>query len=842
MEMREQMKEEIKIGRVIQIIIGYLLVVVFLFAWPIGMIDQPVTSGTSDVLKGSTPAIYTTAELVQEFQPQCDYLETISFYVENDLQEFQYMTLMFYLFDQNEELIIMEELSLDGAEFPGILTIPVELDVDSSKNYVALLNSPYVELFLGTVEAEESGAIEHMNTYVESQLLEDEYAYVIYDYTTPVTFWWMIAYGLCSFFILALVGYCMNKLSTKYQVLQGVYSANNVIRTLLSITVLIAGIRLGVAIYPQQLFGSNLMDLIVYEITTITALCLFLYYINRILVPLEVAKTLFQKKRIVDYIQIAAFAGAFTHACYYMNAIYEYIHIINTAKIIVYLLIAMMTMIHWKQLKKVPTIVSTILAVIAGIIWYVTQSEVAVTQELAQWEAVACSLGLLAIYHLIRMVITKKINKISYVYFGLLVLFWVLQNVYRYERTWPLILVFPIGVYYLFFNSKENRTGTLLNMMYAVVCNYGGMVIYCLLHRPYHYYMRTRYPMYFHTVTITSMYLVLVFTVVFVLLLRAYQQKQHKRIPVLMVLLGSVVSYVLMTVSRTGLFTILAIPICILIVWFVVRKPSQWKQLGVRIGSVVLISMFMLPFTIMTTRIIPAIINEPIEVEIEVAVETIEKGDPMDSPRYVTVKRFLDLFCNGMGIDSNYFYIPGQGGLEEKSIQEVSQVEVVQAQVARMTNSVAVATKSTVASSDQPSSLGGSTVLDEVADYTNGRVDIWMAYLQEINLVGHETMGVVVWDELQSHAHNSFIQVMYDHGLIVGILFILLYFSSLARGFVYYKKNSSDALYLLPGCIIGAFGMVSIAEWAFHPCQPIGLAFLLMLAPLLGKLNKISVK
>ena len=67
------------------------------------------------------------------------------------------------------------------------------------------------------------------------------------------------------------------------------------------------------------------------------------------------------------------------------------------------------------------------------------------------------------------------------------------------------------------------------------------------------------------------------------------------------------------------------------------------------------------------------------------------------------------------------------------------------------------------------------SVYEKTEEYANGRMDIFRAYLKELNLAGHDDMGAILPDgSLAVHAHNIYLQVAYDHGLAVGAVFVLV--------------------------------------------------------------------
>ncbi len=126
-------------------------------------------------------------------------------------------------------------------------------------------------------------------------------------------------------------------------------------------------------------------------------------------------------------------------------------------------------------------------------------------------------------------------------------------------------------------------------------------------------------------------------------------------------------------------------------------------------------------------------------------------------------------------------------------------------------------------------------VYEKTEEYANGRMDIFRAYLKELNLAGHDDMGAVLPDgSLAVHAHNIYLQVAYDHGIIVGVAFVLVGAATFVQSCIYYKRKKNKVLCAaMPAAVLTAFAMAGLVEWIFHLCNPAGFILLLVLAPLL---------
>ena len=124
-------------------------------------------------------------------------------------------------------------------------------------------------------------------------------------------------------------------------------------------------------------------------------------------------------------------------------------------------------------------------------------------------------------------------------------------------------------------------------------------------------------------------------------------------------------------------------------------------------------------------------------------------------------------------------------------------------------------------------------------DYSNGRIDIWKTYIKELNMTGHDEMGAVAEDgEVLAHAHNAYLQVAYDHGIIVGILFGLLIVAGMAISGVYYFRNRESFGALVPFSVITGFAIAGLTEWNFQLCNPMTVALMLCLPAIMFRVRK----
>ena len=96
---------------------------------------------------------------------------------------------------------------------------------------------------------------------------------------------------------------------------------------------------------------------------------------------------------------------------------------------------------------------------------------------------------------------------------------------------------------------------------------------------------------------------------------------------------------------------------------------------------------------------------------------------------------------------------------------------------------------------------GDKYVLESTADISNGRFEIFLAYLERLNLAGHDKMTIEGTD--YAHAHNSYIQVAYDFGIIDGIIFLILCAYTMIQSIICFRKHGNKyCIFLIPFALI----------------------------------------
>ena len=374
----------------------------------------------------------------------------------------------------------------------------------------------------------------------------------------------------------------------------------------------------------------------------------------------------------------------------------------------------------------------------------------------------------------------------------------------------------------------ENRNQFMRNLCDGVLLNFLMMLVFSLMHRPYYYYIYHRYYMTYHTVTMTATHLTMSMGAAFVKLFAKWKNAETKEetLPELL-LFGCISCYMIFTLSRTGYLAAGAMIFAGLVgIGLVYDQKMKFAALFFkRVVLMFLAIVFMFPITFTATRIVPAVSNDPVIYDFEHCVVTMYKGTPTNHEYYMNIERFIAVFQSKvLGIGENVtgkIEIPKMDSLYLAKTEDENLYAVL-------------GDAMYLASADEQEALKAH---DD--DISNGRFDIFKSYMENWNLWGHEDMGVTLQDgSLATHAHNIFLQVIHDHGLVFGIFFMLFMVITGIISIINVVKNKEDAYQILIPVLLAGFIVAGMVEWFFHPCNPYALVVFMGLSFLFCKKNE----
>lgn len=430
-----------------------------------------------------------------------------------------------------------------------------------------------------------------------------------------------------------------------------------------------------------------------------------------------------------------------------------------------------------------------------------------------------------AILHTVAFFRLRILKKIQPVVMLLWAAFALLLWFHRFEYSYLLGIPVFFSLMMLQDDSFHDMKRLAENMVNGMVLAFFLNLYLSLRYRPYQRWMFYRYPMYFHTVACTGEFLVAAKVAVVVKFLMKVRKRSFlEGIPEL-ILTGIVFSYEMLSMARTALMATAGILLILLFVSLCVDRVT-WKETGKRFFAVCFSLLLMFPTVFTATRVLPALTNDPYRFPIFFEEENqygIVKGDSIDDPDYMDILRYV--YCL-----SERFPFPS--GIKNW-INETYDKSVVLSDKSLMTAQAAVSDNGAAGMAFTPVVLTANLSDKDAEDYdaSNGRIEIFKTYLERLDAKGHEELSITLPNEtVLVHAHNSFIQVAYSHGIPTGIAFIALIIGTGLLSVVGLLKNKEGDqgvafVNLTALCTITAFTIASITEWLSTMTIPLSLMF-----------------
>lgn len=807
-----------------------IIICAILALWPLRLVRETVTSKGSGKMVMESEEITAGYTVQQMFIAQYDRLKNIDIYFTDGAigEKFN-----FVLYDRMMNIIMQQVIDTkDMKELPGFCTVQVNIDTEVGREYYFLLQGVDEHFRVAYENTAEAGNI-YIGTLYYGNIEDTEHCMkAAYEYEMPLRKGRTFMCDACLLLAGVLVTYLTGRYYGKRPEKNRLVTVEQTVRAVCDPLIVLAGLAAFVAVWPGRMFTANTVSILFYEASVVLAVAVLLYAVNHDRTGCASDRTIFRllAGNWQNYAQSAFFAGAIWACCNYMNGLYEIHHTVAYRQMLIFFALAVLVTYKSRDIFNVVNLIYAAAAAFVGFRYYAAAS--AAQEEPEELEILALKLtvwaGILAgfvIIGTVRYLIRGQVRDV-FVWYGILVaVFFALILWRRNTREWPIYLVCSFGLFYLNMAAWEKKAALLKNICNGILFHFGAMVFYCLLHRPYMFFQYYRYPFIFHTVTMTGVYLALVVSAALVKFLDAYRRRPRlAAVYKELIVLGVSSSYLLFTLSRTGYLAIAVTALLVIpVMCFSLRH--RWRSMAQSVGMMALALLFCFPITFTAQRIVPAVVARPILHEIEELPTEIVHGRDMDSYYYITIQRFIQVF------QMKILGIP-----EEESLRAIYMVSDAGEQI--QDEPLLVQTAPILLASAEDIGVGAdgqSGLSEEEESYTNGRLDIFRLYYRNLNKIGHDDMGIMEPDgKFTGHAHNVYLQVAYDHGICVGIVFIILGGGTLVQSLLYYHRRKDDReCAALPLAILVFFAVAGLTEWIFHPCNPTAYCLLLALAPLL---------
>lgn len=821
------MNQKIRVSQGIQYVIIGIAVLVFLLIWPLSVLQKVDVSKSNEVQLQESGPISVQHNGTQMFVAEGKNLKAVDLYVLNDMQS---ETITFRLYDGEykqlwETFYVVDE----KAQFPGLIHIPIEMETQEGQSYYYTVEGLTKDLYLAYEDTATSGSTANGTLLYGGYEMQGINIIIRYIYNEPFS-WWMTALFGIILFALAKAGcdLCDKLFREKWSSKNKEISIQNLIQWVANpIVALVALVGL-LAVFPGRIFGVGVINYGFYYLgIAIIALILFygINYKRKGCDPLITKETI--KKDWPQWIMAIAFAGVLWSCYEYINGLYNIHHMYASCKMLTWFSIVLLCTFDRTYLLKVYNVIYFVGAYFWRKSYIAPFIGVEEKEELYKLQSLVIIMGVFVGIQLILSVMNlirkrdKVTSKLCYPYAALVGLWMILMLVYRNGRDWIVLMTVMFLVFYYCIWRWKDKNKLLQIFCNGIILNFVYMVAFSLMHRPYHRFRYNRFGLGFHTVTVTGYYLALVAGAIIVKMLIAYKKKARwmdcwKELS----LLGIANAYLFMTLSRTGYLAAAVLQIFIVVFFSCTWEKKILKSMVVQFALILGVTIAVFPAVFTSQRILPALYDEPTYSEIEVWEYTVEKGERKDSESYIDIIAFVRIMGDKLfGLDT--------GNISISSIKDWIQEE---REYSKKRQEVIYLKQSNYL-------LAAEIDMYEEPDVSNGRFDIFKSYIEHWNMTGHEAMGVPLEDgTIAIHAHNTFLQLIHDNGLIAGIVFLVLgivsFFYALAR---YVKEKREDSYLLLTVAVITAFAIAGLVEWIFQIHNFFGIALLVVITPLLFK-------
>ncbi len=807
-----------------------MIICAVLALWPLRLVKETVVSAGSGKAAAKSEWITADYTVRQMFIAQYDRLKNIDIcFTEGEIGgQFN-----FVLYDRQMNIIMQQVIDTkDMKEMPGYCTVQVNMDTEVGREYYFLIQGvekPFRAAYENTADA---GNI-YIGTLLHGSVEDTEHCIMAsYEYEMPLRKGRTLVCDALLLFVGAAVTYLTGRYYRKRPQKNVLVTVEQTVKAVCNPLIVVGALTAFIAIWPCRLFTTNTVCILFYEASVLLAAAVLWYAVNHRRTGCASDRTVWDilAGEWQNYLQSALFAGMIWACCNYLNAMFELHHTVAYRQMLIFFALAVIVTYKGRDIFNVVNLLYAAAAAILGCRYYTaTAAKLEDPEELeilalklTVWAAVLAGFVVIGT---VRFLVRRQIRDISVWYTLLTAAFFALIIWRRNTRGWPIYLVCSFGLFYLNMAAWDKKAMLLRNIGNGILLHFGATAIYCLLHRPYMFFQYYRYPFIFHTVTVTGVYLALVVCAALVKFLDAYSRCPRLRAVYReLFLLGVSSAYLVFTLSRTGYLAVLVVAVIVVpVVCFSLQH--RWRSMAHSIGMMLLALLVCFPITFTAQRILPAVVARPILHEIEELPTVIVHGRDMDSYYYITIQRFIQVF------QMKILGIP-----EEESLRAVYMVSDAGDQ---MKDGLYLADTEEIllaSAQDVPvEAPAQEETIDDEAAGTNGRLNIFRLYYRNLNKVGHDDMGIMEPNgNFIAHAHNIYLQVAYDHGICVGIAFLILGAGTLIQSFLYYRGHRGDRICAaLPFAILLVFAVSGLTEWVFHPCNFIACALLLAIAPLL---------
>lgn len=368
----------------------------------------------------------------------------------------------------------------------------------------------------------------------------------------------------------------------------------------------------------------------------------------------------------------------------------------------------------------------------------------------------------------------------------------VLMQISVHEVLWPVWFLFLFGAFYLIGIPKEKEELFTEGMLIGIIVWFFVQQIIAFGFRPYDF---VRYRGLYSGETQNGVFYMTAFCA-FTGLWFFLKKRKAKPFPRILcfILSSGCVGFQILTGGRASFMGIAAAAVLAYMAYDILICGSfrHWILQGLALGACAIV---LFPAVYGSVRYLPVILHHPIWFEGEYNAGTsVHSFDPWNSDRYISFETVM-----------------------QQNIGRILQILGIEffAENGRMDINTPITLTVHAAALGEPGSSPDNPFSFEETDFESSisiRRTIYYYYATHLNLMGHSKTvpGFYMADRVYyDHAHNMFLQIAYDYGVIAGILFLAWNLWCLVR--LIFRKDMTGIIWAAFLAAILVYGCAEMA-------------------------------
>nr|MCR5511414.1 hypothetical protein [Lachnospiraceae bacterium] len=504
-----------------------ILAVIILSIFPLRLIKEDITTTGKEQPSG---AVEVGGEnvVLQQFIAEYDHIASIGVYIKGDYYDDK-LTLRVFKQDNSA---LLREVTVSTGDFErvddktyrpgaegGYADVFINLDTKVGDGYFYTLEGVTADFEVLFEMTGNSGAANNGLMQYSGENRESYNVMTRYTYTQPMRKVRSLIYIAALLAIGAALTLLMNFLEKKIPALGELCTIQWIIKMLMNPLIVIGAVIAIIFIGPLHIFSIYISDIVLLIIGVLILAGLLLYAVNRSYDSGDAPSFKLTAADLQSLAQSVCIALALWACVEYMNALYEIFHDIAWRKMAFFLGLGIVVTLKFRELVNLYNGVLLVAGIICARLYYTVNLPDMVDEyhvEAMMWTCRLIPVIFIMIAYIIRCIVLAIRDKhvpykiVSIPYTLACIAMAAGMVIRRHHEYWPILMTVITAVFAFRFLFWEDRGRFITNVLNGILIHFAGCVVFCLMHRPYSAYTYVRFPLVFHTVTITAEYMALI--------------------------------------------------------------------------------------------------------------------------------------------------------------------------------------------------------------------------------------------------------------------------------------------------------------------------------------------